>query len=169
MEQEERMADDRLQAMLDREEIRSALIRYTRGVDRLDAELIADLYHDDAIDHHGPFDMRGKEFAAMVVDYLRQNTPGGHQHRICNISIEFDGDTAWTEAVLHSIHNNISAINEFFGRYVDRFEKRAGVWKVAERWVVCDFTRATPLTEHYAVGDDFIKGTRDKTDPSWQR
>src|ERR1700753_205269 len=110
------MADDRLQAMLDGEEIRNALIRYTRGVDRLDAGLIADLYHDDAIDHHGPFDMRGKDFAVIVVNCLRQNTRAAHQHRISNISIECDGDTAWSEAVLHSIHNNITVLNEFFGR-----------------------------------------------------
>jgi hypothetical protein len=161
--------DKRIQEMLDREEIRNALIRYTRGVDRLDAELIADLYHEDAIDHHGPFDMPGREFAVMVVDYLRKNTPGGHQHRISNISVDLRGDVAWSEAVLHSIHNNITVINEFFGRYIDRFERRNGIWKSAERWVVVDFTRATPLTHAYAVGDDFIKGTRDKTDLSWKR
>tara|TARA_R110000782_G_scaffold184875_1_gene275194 strand:- start:5419 stop:6126 length:708 start_codon:yes stop_codon:yes gene_type:complete len=163
------MTDARIQAMLDKDDIRSALIRYARGVDRLDAELIADLYHEDAVDHHGQFDMLGKDFAVMVVDFLRQNTPGGHQHRITNISIELDGDTAYTEAVLHSVHNNLTVLNEFFGRYIDRFERRNGVWKSAERWVLVDFTRATKITEHYAAGDEFIKGTRDKTDISWQR
>src|SRR5690606_8703026 len=46
-----------LQAALDREAIHTVLMRYCRGVDRLDRDLIASVYHPDAYDHHGPSNM----------------------------------------------------------------------------------------------------------------
>lgn len=160
--------DQRLQALIDKAEIRAVLTRYARGVDRLDSELIASVYHDDAYDHHGRYDLLGKQFAVEVVDLLRE-TRLSHQHRLANVTIELEGDTAYSEAVLHSVHNHEDRIDEFFGRYVDRFERRGGEWKIAERWVVCDFTRQTPVTARFQLQDAFLKGTRDKTDQSWQR
>ncbi|HJY93624.1 MAG TPA: nuclear transport factor 2 family protein, partial [Streptosporangiaceae bacterium] len=37
------------------EAIRQAALRYCRGVDRLDAELMRSAYHNDATDDHGVF------------------------------------------------------------------------------------------------------------------
>jgi hypothetical protein len=38
-----------------REEIRDVLFRYTRGIDRLDLDLVRSCYHADAHDNHGAF------------------------------------------------------------------------------------------------------------------
>jgi ketosteroid isomerase-like protein len=162
------MDDKRLKDALDKAEIRAVLARYARGVDRLDPALIASVYYDDAYDHHGRFDLLGKQFAVEVVELLRE-TRLSHQHRLANITIELDGDTAWSEAVLHSLHNHQDRVDEFFGRYVDRFERRQGEWKIAERWVVCDFSRSSPVSARFALQDTFLKGTRDRNDQSYQR
>jgi len=45
----------RLLAAADKEEIRDALFRYCRGIDRGDAAMMRSAYHADAIEHHGDF------------------------------------------------------------------------------------------------------------------
>jgi len=157
-----------LAELLDKQAIREALMRYCRGVDRCDAELIASVYHDDAMDHHGRFDMAGKAFAVHVAQFMKEAATG-HSHRIANISIELDGDRAHVESYLHSMLNHADRVDEFIGRYVDRFEKRSGEWKIAERWVVVDFTRSTPVDARFGLQDTFIKGRRDPGDQSYAR
>src|SRR5882724_2908499 len=44
-----------LRQLLDRQAILDCLHRYTRGVDRLDRQLLLSAYHADAIDDHGLF------------------------------------------------------------------------------------------------------------------
>ncbi|MBT5754390.1 MAG: SnoaL-like domain-containing protein [Acidimicrobiaceae bacterium] len=43
----------RLRALIDKDEIRDVLMRYGRGVDRLDEELLRSCYHPDSHDDHG--------------------------------------------------------------------------------------------------------------------
>ena len=41
---------EKVQILLDERDIREVLLRYCRGVDRCDAELISSCYHADAVD-----------------------------------------------------------------------------------------------------------------------
>ncbi|MCB2109209.1 MAG: nuclear transport factor 2 family protein, partial [Rhodobacteraceae bacterium] len=43
-------SQERIAALLDKEEIRDVLMRYGRGVDRADADLLRSCYHPDAIE-----------------------------------------------------------------------------------------------------------------------
>ena len=52
-----------VRALQDRQEIHNCIIRYSRGVDRLDRELLLSVYHPDAIDDHGMFVGGPEEFA----------------------------------------------------------------------------------------------------------
>ncbi len=157
-----------LQAALDREAIHTVLMRYCRGVDRLDRDLIASVYHPDAYDHHGPSNMLGVKYADYLVVRLAELFDAS-QHRIANLSIDLRGDVAWTESYLHSFMNHADRIDEFVGRYIDRFERRDGEWKIGERWVVADFTRAMPVASRYASEGYFLKGRRDRQDQSYAR
>ena len=47
--------DSALQALLDERAIRNVVLRYCRGVDRLDEDLVRSCYHPDASDEHGSF------------------------------------------------------------------------------------------------------------------
>ena len=58
-------------------------------------------------------------------------------------------------------------VNLFAGRYVDRFERRDGEWRIARRTVVHDWSRQLP-TAPESLGlplAGFAQGRRDRTDP----
>ena len=74
-------------------EIQQVIYRYCRGVDRGDAALIASVYHDDAMDHHGAWQGRGKDFGDYLVPAM-DGSPLSSQHHITNSLIEVAGDTA---------------------------------------------------------------------------
>ena len=44
-----------IRRLLDKEAIREVLLRYARGIDRHDDDLMASAYHPDAIDDHGAY------------------------------------------------------------------------------------------------------------------
>ena len=58
--------DPRLQALLDKQEIEEVVLRYCRGIDRRDFDLVRSCYHSDAQDHHGSFDGTVDEFVTWV-------------------------------------------------------------------------------------------------------
>ncbi|MCW2336074.1 ketosteroid isomerase-like protein [Sphingobium sp. B2D3A] len=163
-------SESSLQEMIDERLITKVLSRYWRGVDRCDVDLIMSAFHSDAIDHHAGHDRLAHDFAKAAVDRMPQVAPGGTQHHVTNISIEVDGDTAWCEAYYHAIHNADAQLNQMFGRYVHRFERREGEWKIAERWAVLDFTHTGPRTPFGSENNPAtLRGRADKTDISYQR
>lgn len=159
-----------IQDLHDEHRIRKVLSRYWRGVDRLDLDLIRSAFHEDAIDHHAGHDRLAHDFAQAAIERMPQVAPGGTQHRVGNVSIEVNGDRAWCEAYYHAIHNAGDRLNELFGRYVHRFERRGGEWKIAERWAVLDFTQTAPRTPAPSESNPgTARGSADKNDISYLR
>lgn len=148
--------EQKLQILLDEREIRAVLYRSARAGDRVDAELLRSCYHDDAVDHHEPF------FDLPVAEFLKgfesrmANVSEGHQYLMGNINIELDGDIAHTETYCWSATKQVERADNgdplmrMTGcRYVDRFERRQNIWKIAERWYVPEwsyFVQVPPLT-----------------------
>jgi SnoaL-like domain len=66
-------------------------------------------------------------------------------HNICNVLIELDGDIARCESyviVIVRLPQDEGAMDWMHaGRYVDRFERRNGEWRIAYRTVVYDLER----------------------------
>ena len=101
MESQERQ---RLLEAADKEEIRDVLMRYGRGVDRLDEDLIRSCYHDDSFDDHGHWKGNGQDFAAFIVESLRERS---HHttHAVANVLIEIDpSDTSTISSLSLSIN-----------------------------------------------------------------
>jgi hypothetical protein len=129
--------------LADREAIRDCLYRYCRGIDRLDEDLLHDVYWPDAIDEHAGFVGSGDEFIVHVVKAL--GPLDQTMHAIQNILIEMDGTVARCETYFHAFHRipEEGGPRDLIvgGRYLDRMEKRGDVWRIAYRTVMIDWMR----------------------------
>lgn len=129
-----------LQQLLDREAIRDCLHRYCRGIDRVDEQALRSSYWPDATDSHGAY--RGSA-SGFIDQALRKLRAGGRRvHAVTNIQIELNGDVAAVESYFIALQNGAEApaLQTFLvGRYLDRFEKRTGEWRVAARTVAYDW------------------------------
>jgi hypothetical protein len=150
-------------------EIRRLLARYARGSDRLDAELMRSVYWDDATDHHGSFKGGVDEYVSYMIDRLKKRY-SRHLHCLGQSLIEVDGDYAFGETC-HRTEHLLRAPDEGLnhvtvGRYVDRFAKRHGEWRILEREVVLDWFVVQPVGEMVSFWPYF--GTADHNDPSYR-
>jgi hypothetical protein len=153
-------------------EIRQVLATYSRGVDRWDADLLKSVYHPDAIDKHTVFNGAGWDFADFIVNWCRQNG-GVSQHHLTNIYIELHGDAANVETYYIAYHElrdagsgNDTLLNTG-GRYLDRFERRNGVWKIADRLCTIDWSRGNLPGEPWPGAAEFPKIGPKGTDPMY--
>lgn len=156
-----------------RTRIGDCLLAFCRGVDRADWELAASAFHADAVDSHGWFTGNA---AAGLVPALRERHAGltHAAHVVTNVAITFvtptlasvesyaqvfqaepgpDGTGATTQRV-HAI-----------ARYVDRFECRDGVWRIASRSLVYGDLHDLSDTRVLSLPDSFVVQRRDGYDP----
>jgi hypothetical protein len=145
-------------------------MRYCRGVDRGDVELLRTVYHDGATDDHGRFKGPGAEFAEYIVRSM-DAVGGVGQHHITNVLVELDGRRAAVESYFIAWHpvpdpRDGAALAQIGGRYLDRMERRRRRWAIVERRVVVDWTRSTVPGEEWPAGSGFSRGARGGADPS---
>jgi hypothetical protein len=137
--------------LLARQEITDLVGRYMRGLDRLDPELLRSTFHDDATTDYGFFQGGPDAFVDMAMNALRDHL--ANHHMIGQVNIDLDGDTAFGEVYFQAFHRIVADGEErdlfISGRYVDRYEKRAGAWKIARRCEVNDWARNDPATDDY--------------------
>jgi hypothetical protein len=165
--------EDRLQALLDKQEITELVHAYCNASDRHDHDKLRQLYHEDAIDDHGGF---FKGLAMEFIDRLPEIQAPMEilHHNVTTINIKLDGDYAEGEIYVLAFHK-ISTDEEpldllIGGRYFDKYEKRKGVWKYLERAVVADWVRVTMPSavdlEHPLIEGSHI-GKPGAADPSY--
>src|SRR5258708_11039012 len=133
----------KLKELIAKDEIRDALMRYARGVDRGDPDLITSAFHPDAVDDHGGTTLVGTEAGPRFTGTRKLSASGAAgQHFMGNITIELEGDTAYTESYFVSyliVDRDGAEYTRFRGaRYIDRFEPRQGAWQIAYRVVADD-------------------------------
>ncbi|MEM7218727.1 MAG: nuclear transport factor 2 family protein [Pseudomonadota bacterium] len=157
--------------LLAREQIRDLQARYMRGLDRLDADLLRDTFHDDADLNYGFYAGGPDAFVAMALGAL-----GAHEanhHMLGQTLLWIDGDTASGELYFQAYHR-ISRDGEardllISGRYVDRYEKRAGEWRISARAEVNDWSRDDPASDRYFRDQpDQLRGARAPDDYSYR-
>ena len=138
-----------LQALLDREAIRDCLYRYCRGIDRRDEEALRSAYWPDATDRHGPYQGSAQGFIDWALEKLKGSSARG-VHRITNLLIELRGDEALVESYFDALQEERDGQGRLVetalsGRYLDRFERRHGEWRIQARTVVYDRLRQLPM------------------------
>lgn len=120
---------------------------YMRGQDRLLPELHRSVFHDDATTDYGPFKGSGDEFVAFAQDILRPHL--ANHHMMGQVNIDIEGDTAFGEVYFQAFHRIVDEAGDeqdfwVAGRYVDRYERRGGTWKIAHRSELVDWLRSEP-------------------------
>lgn len=169
------MIDSRaeLEELIDRQRIWECLLRYTRGMDRLDRDLVMSAYHSDAWEDHGAFLAPGEGFADTVLHHHRENEVST-QHIMSNHHCEIDGDEAHAETYVRCYSVNRDGNDSIsFGRFVDRLEKRDGRWGIVERVSLregsADLTKNDFSANHVMQPQSIGHPRRDRSDPSYVR
>lgn len=152
------------------DEIHDVVLRYCRGIDRLDFDLVRSAYHPDGIDHHTGFDGTVDEYIAWVGTALARFS--GTMHMVANQLIEADGDVAVSETYGFAAHwsdpTDDPRRNFTSGfRYVDIMTREAGRWAIKERWAIREWTRSDAGRLMPKEGDGPAPA-RDRTDPLYR-
>lgn len=148
--------------------VRAQCHRYCRALDRADDHLLRSVFHSDATHEHGIFRGTSAQFCDYALETVRALS--WTQHFLSNINIDVRGDVAQVESYFLAVHrlargrpgsgifsgHDIEADEDILigGRYLDRFERRNGTWKIAHRhginewdsWLSVD-SRHFPLPE----------------------
>ena len=166
----------RLRDLIDRQEIWDVILRYARGIDRLDRDLVRSCYWDDAIDDHHSYIGSPDLFIDITFSDARSQSIVQH-HGLSNHICEIDGDDAYCETYYTFIGSNITPPHLLsIGRYIDHLQRREGVWKYANRVTVIE--KNFSLVEHHRdpeirAGDTragtLLPATRNRDDLSYHR
>jgi hypothetical protein len=178
-------SDAEVQRVFGEAAIRRITHRYAWAIDRFDWELLKSCYFADATHHHGAFRGSVDEFQAWAQAYLETWELTSHLIGTQMIDIAAPGDVAWADTLVWAYHRTPGAGGAQFdlfgcGRYFDRFERRAGDWRIAHRKAI--FSGLVRIDEVSAmVPFEIAKeasrerawegplAARGRTDPSYQR
>jgi hypothetical protein len=165
---------ERVVRLEDRAEIRACMMRYARGMDRRDRELLRSAYHDGAVDDHVGFVGEVDDFIDWAFAYHATQTR--YQHYLLNHTAEIVGDEAHAETCYLFVGTDREPANHMTlsgGRYVDRLERRDGRWAIADRVCVVEWNaESTSLItdEVIAMMAGSMKVARhNRTAPSYDR
>lgn len=160
---------ERVRELVDRQDIWDCLMRYARGVDRLDEQLIRSAFWEDAFDDHGV--VRGSPDDFIATWMPTQGEREACQHSISNHLARIEGDTAHAESYFQVAMRDRGAelLKLVGGRYLDRFERRAGSWRIADRLVLLDWQSEASVGDMDRAFARRRTGMRDRRDPSYER
>jgi SnoaL-like domain len=167
----ERLA--RIDVLLDRQDILDCLTRFSRGMDRFDRALFLSAFHPDATIAAGTFVGGPEPLYAWASSMHTQGQLATH-HNLLNHTCEITGDTAHTETYYLFVGRNRDETNWIAGgRYIDRLEKRDGVWRIALRTNAIEWSGTVPtMPIPFADVPDLNKNgapSRSKDDPTYAR
>jgi hypothetical protein len=145
------------------EAIRAVAQRYCRGVDRLDPDEMRSAYWPDAIDEHGVFVGNAWEFVDHCMVSHRKWR--GTMHCIFNHHIVFDDEHhAHGEIynVTYLFGHDSNDVATWYGRYLDRYERRDDEWRIVHRVCVHEANRTEATNPMPIAADRFQQGSADR-------
>lgn len=146
---------DPLNILQARVEITDVILRYCKALDSRDKQALRRCFHADSQHDHGGFVGTSWAFCDFAITVL--NACVVTQHFVSgNIMIAVHRHAADAESYFWAYHRMPPNGDPIFpyaspdddvimaGRYIDRFEKRDGVWRIAQRRGTLDWLRVTP-------------------------
>ncbi|WP_298163497.1 nuclear transport factor 2 family protein [Brevundimonas sp.] len=148
--------DPEVQALLDKKAIEEVLLKFLRGCDRNDADLVERAYWPDGWeDHGGTFDGPASEWVAVVKERLPK--AGLMNHMAMNMVIDLkSATTATAECYILTASRPTVEGREFdartLARCVDQMEKRGDEWRIFRRTLCWEWNEERELSETWARG-----------------
>lgn len=159
---------EELRELFHKQKITEVIMTYCRAIDHMDEALLRSVFHPDSQHEHGfkgpssdptAESSPGKpgDFVSFALATLSTHTHTHHQ--LGNIFVETENENlAFTEAYFTAFHRMrpksdpksgpmaFDTEMDFWvgGRYMDRFERRHGRWKIACRKATTDWQRIEP-------------------------
>jgi hypothetical protein len=161
--------------LIDERAIRSVLLRYARGIDRMDRDLVRSCYHRGATDEHGSFSGTVDEYLVWVWRVLSRYDMT--MHYLTNIAVEFDPSRpgqARSEAYGMSVHTKEGGdphLNLVIGfRFVDDFALRpvedgAPEWRIIRRIATSEWCQQVTPELRWPIPAGMRTGERSHHDP----
>ena len=132
-----------------KQDIHELIMAQARGLDRADLDLLRSLFHPGATVEAGVFDGTAEDFCPYILDATADMN--AMSHAVANEWINVDGDVATAESYVVAFTSATidGEDTDTFtgGRYVDRFERRDGVWKTTNRTFVLDWQTGHPSSD----------------------
>jgi hypothetical protein len=158
----------------DRQEIHDVYLRYMRGFDRNDRDLLSSAFWPDVQINYGPESNSLDEFIVRHLD-RHMEFLGAWGHLITNETVNIDGDIAHVESYVTALFSHRSGdptfaggANIIGGRYIDRLDRRGGEWRIAVREFVPHFGCQVQSPWDFGEAGSW-SGTWDKSDLSYRR
>ena len=137
-----------IEDLIARQRFYDLIVTYARAADRGDEALMASVFHPDAEIVTGIIDGKAADYSRGMVRAIRENYSTMF-HSLSNTYFEIDGDRAFGEAYVFAmaLSKGVEPLETLAGgRYLDRFEKREGIWKIAHRTYVADWRITRPAS-----------------------
>lgn len=164
-----RRLEAELQRLAARAAITDTIYRFSRGVDRLDHSLMLSAFHPGArVSFGAMFSGDAKAFVDFTLQV--QNPAHAVQHMVGNVLIDRLGDDeAAVESYEVSRHPARAADGDMVlaSRLVDRFTRRDGQWRIAQRTKIGDWARILPGSDPLYGSLKIDKARRDTSDLSY--
>ena len=155
--------------------IEDCLKRFARAVDRQDWKAARELYHDGAFDDHGFFKGAPDAFLAHIEKMHAHQDHSMHFNT--NVLIEFQSrERAFVETYVLVLQRFVPGApnvpagsagvrNLASARYLDRFERRSGEWRVVHRTLVFGDLEAQAMKEPLRFPPEFAVQKHGTDDP----
>ena len=172
----------------DRMAIQDVMYKWCRAIDRLDEEGMRAAFHPDAIDNHASY-VGGVDGLVKWVRERHAPIPFS-SHQVSNMLIEFaTADLALAETYIRTLQrypaDAKASLAQLAGgtagrpglgvdlltasRYVDRFERRKGQWRIARRTLIQDWKQFIEVpADAPKPQPGWLLGRRDRQDFIYQ-
>lgn len=145
------------------------LATYSRGVDRFDFEAVRSCYWPDGTDDHGSFVGGRDEFITFVSKSLQRFERTAHFLGNVLIDVDLVRDVAAAETYAVAYHRYPDADGQptdmWAGlHYVDRFERRAGEWRIRKRVCAYEWRRTDRVEGEGGFAPGYVRGRRSTDD-----
>ena len=149
--------------------VRDLFVRYCRMIDRGQPHLVGQVFHPDAVINRASGALPAG--AALAEIFQRFDAIPGHNmsHNITNLTLRQSGDQVRAEAYFTAwmpVRRADAAVlrTKVAGRYLNKAERRDGVWKFTSQQIVVDFAE-TEDGSPWAGAAQYPAGGRREADP----